>query len=293
MSDEPGAPAASKERKKGAAWAPPAAFAAAAFVIGLGGSAVGLTKTMVEWVRPPPPPKIGQEYLMIEGSDEDIKTNLQGVMEQVPGLHIVLPDWLRNIEADTARLKRHFCENNEATSLHNFSSAADPARKRLITACEDQAQQKILIGAYGLRSFDKEAVADLEVDVAVLSNTSGVIDALDGFVPGQVSAKSNCFLSSLSEDCIATRTQTRTLKDLPMVGPGEMTLIPIFLTVQFVWKDSDVEAAGGSGAPYDGYAATPFWFPTQVRSGKRVIIQSPRPMNETPSLSKGFYEGRG
>ena len=302
MADQPGnldankaaRPENGKERKEGPKWAPPAALAAAAFVLGLSGSAVGLTKTVIELVRPPPPPKMGQEYLMIEASPgEDIKTTLQGVMGQVPGLHVVLPDWLKTIEADTARLKKVFCEHNEVTLPDNFSSAADPARKRLIAACEEEAEATLLVGAYGLRSFDKEPVADLQVDVAVLSNTEGAVEALDGFLPGQISVKSNCFVSSLSGNCIATRTRTKTLDALPTAGPGEMILIPIFLTVQFVWNESSVEAAGGSGRAYDGYAAAPFWFPTQVRSGKRIVIQSPRPMNETPSLKKGFYEARG
>ncbi|MNL81007.1 hypothetical protein D3C87_2079990 [compost metagenome] len=72
-----------------------------------------------------------------------------------------------------------------------------------------------------------------------------------------------------------------------------MVLIPIFLIVQFQWGEASIEAAGGSGMAYDGYAAAPFWFPTQVRSGKRIVIQSARPMNETPSLKKGGYEARG
>lgn len=288
-----------EERKEAPKWAPPAALAAAAFVVGLSGSAIGLTKTVVDWVRPPPPPKMNQEYLMIDASademtpDGDIKETLKGVTEQIPGVHVVMPEWLKTIEADKARLRTFFCEHNEVVLTGDFSSATDPARTKLVSACEEAATEKVLIGTYGLRSFHKDPITDLQVDVAVLSNPDGAVEALDGFLPGQISVKSNCFVSSLSEQCTATRTRTKTLDGLPEIGPGEMVLIPIFLIVQFQWGEASIEAAGGSGMAYDGYAAAPFWFPTQVRSGKRIVIQFARPMNETPSLKKGGYEARG
>lgn len=275
-------------------WVPPVFFAIAAFGIAFFGDMLDTVQTVRGWFVDPPLPVIAEEYLMIDlGYDEDLRTNFQGIEEQVQGLRVMLPAWLDTIDADADRMLTAFCDHNEYTMAGAFNTPEAPERLSLIADCRATASLQIIFGTYALKSFDSKPLTGLRIEVAVLTNDMGYVDAYDGFIGGALSRDHTCFESSISMECMASWTSTEVFDEIPTLGPGEMVVLPIFVTYNFQWSQYEDGSTQPVFQSFDGLAATPFRFPATVYLGDRVLIAAPRPMNETPSLRQGFYEGRG
>ncbi|MBP7002710.1 hypothetical protein [Amaricoccus sp.] len=280
-------------KKEPAKWAPPAILVAVAFFLGLFASTMGAVATVKGWFREPPLPKVGEEYLMIEVGEEGLDGTLKGLPEQVQGLRIVVPKWLDDAPAMADRLREVFCDGNEVTMEAAFTPEEADRRDALIQDCRDSAEQTLLVGTYALRSFDPTILTGLTIDLAVLENEAGYMDAYDGFVAASLDAGKKCLVWAMDEECVANWTSTEALGDLPPVGPGETLIVPIFLASMFGWTVSDPEDPAAGSSAHDGWAALPMRFPAKVSLGDRTLIAAPRAMHETPSLRQGFYAGRG
>ncbi len=274
-------------------WAPPVVFVAVGFALGFFAQAVSAYNTVAGWIRPPPLPKVAEEYLMIEVRDGPIRESLKRISEQVEGLRFVIPKWLEESDAAAARMLDYFCSRNEFTMVSNFSSADDPDRQAMIADCHDTATSSLLIGTYALKSFDPAPISTLKVDFAVLTNQDGVVDAFDGFIDGGLTGTPPCLKSENSEDCLADLSSTETAADLPPIGLGETLILPIFFAYQFNWRVGPSDSPMSGNHATDGWAPTPLRFPARVMLGDRILIETPRPMHETASLRQGFYETRG
>jgi hypothetical protein len=269
-------------------WKPPVLFAALAFSTALAGDALDLVRTVSALVVDPPLPKVTEEYLMIEIAEGNLDFTLGQLTTQIAGLRILRPAWLDEIDRMTDEMRQHFCQVNEFNMESAFAGRA-AEREAEIARCLAEAVPTVLVGGYALRSASPEAVEGLAVELAVLTGIDGPTDAYDGFLSGRLSAGQACFvrmIDGIEDLCVATWSETEVVTDIPALGPGEQVLIPIFLSVGFLWE-RDGSMAG------DGFAPSPFRFPARVMLGDRVLIGSPRPMLETPNLRAGFYVGRG
>lgn len=256
-------------------WVPPAILAACAFAVGLGAGAMSFGEKLWTWFGPAKLPAVSEEYYMIRLVDgaadaEALRSQLTTLTGQVKGLKVVMSPWLDDTGTAVAQAVTTFCRQ-----------AQDPAD------CAVTVQPVVLLGTYGLKSFDPRSLTGLRVDLAALKSGSGVVDAYDGFIDGALSAEKKCLVSGMSGACLADWTGEETVADLPVLGPGEMVLLPIFLSVQMSYQEADGNWLS------DGLAPTPMRFPARVSWDGRDLIAHPREMHETPSLQQGFYEGRG
>lgn len=272
-------------------WVPPVLLVMLGFGLALLGDVVNLATTASGWFREPPLPKVSEQYLMIEATEGDLRRAITGIASQVPGLQVTVPKWL---EADLVRIgetKTQFCETNQFTREDAFPKPEDPGRLALIQDCLTNATETLLIGTYAIRSFEAGPLNNLSVEMAVLTNSEGTVNALDGFVGGSLSQEDRCFFSDGLGRCVATWTENETVNKLPEIGAGEMVLLPIFVSAQFRW--TYIHSPPDGDPTFEGFALTPFRFPIRVKVGDRILIASSRPMNETPSLREGFYVSRG
>lgn len=266
-----------KEEAPRKPWVPPVVLAALAFSVGLGAGVFNLAEKVWSYVGPPRLPVVTEEYLMVslvEGAldGESLRAQLATLATQVKGLKVVTPTWLSGIEGEVDRMVMLFCEQA-------------PEAQRL--SCRAEARTRVLLGGYALKSFDSRPIGDIGLTLARLESGLGWVDAYDGFVDGALSPDKRCLVSGLSGACMADWQGDETLTDLPTLGPGEMMLVPIFLSVQMSWGAPDGNWFS------DGYAPAPLRFPARVTWEGRDLIAHPREMRETPSLQQGFYEGRG
>ncbi|SMO77072.1 hypothetical protein [Paracoccus laeviglucosivorans] len=291
----PPAPPVRPERK----WTPPLILAALAFLLGLFGDMADTTGRIAGWFRDPPLPKISEEYLMVELEPGiGIREGFERIAEQVQGVRMVQPAWLLHLDDQVMQATQVFCAGS-AGSLAMGGEGDDPVPAETVAgweaACRSDTRADVILGTYALRSFDPDPLTGLRIELALLDNDQKAIDAYDGFIDGSLSQDPPCFKSSISDECVADRVGTEMMDGLPVIGPGEQLILPIFASVRLVWDQAAIESAGidAGETMYDGLAPTPFRFPARVYLGDRVLIENPRPMNATPSLRQGFYEGRG
>lgn len=257
-------------------WTPPLLFAAIAFASALLGDFLGVAEKIYGWLSPSSLPAVSERYIVIDLETEgDLDAKVEKLTAQLSGVRFVRSKWLTDdaVTSATGTAVAHFCSNATAAEMNRVES---------MEKCVKETRTRVRLGTYALQSHDPKPIDSVDFDLAELWNEGGVIDGYDGFLNGRLNSSPDCFLNPKLGHCLATRRGTETLR-LGPIATGETLVVPLYLLVLLEWSDQ----------AHDGLVVAPARFPSQVRLGDRILIEVPREMNETPTISLGTYEGRG
>lgn len=270
---------------------PPYALALIAIILGVGLDIADVTQ-IIRGLFVRPTYEFTNEYLMVEvGHGENLELVIETIQEQIAGVRFFDPDRTRQLLNSEAQARNVFCEDNEQTYTEAFGAYDEPERVALITACLDNVQSWAVLANFAIKSFDPRPLRQIEITFDDFSNPNGSIDALDGFIDAEV-REDGCLYDRLLEVCVAQRTGSGSIVDLPDLGPGETVLIPLFVAWHFTWTAFD-ENGVGNMMGYDGVALTPVRMPTSIRIDGTLVTETVQGMRATANLVPGFYEGRG
>jgi len=242
----------------------------------------------------PAPPKLAQDYFVLGAGmieDENWKDGfLTKFSEQFSGYQFRLPRWVTDEFAQRDAILGRICDQ--------FSGqVGDEGKAAFGEFCRGNLQIYPFIGTYAVRNVDKDTLTGLSLVIDdVTLEGDPLIDLLDRFHTYQLTPDRKCIdFPEMSECAYAVTSIKEDVVDLGALTPGNGVIVPIYIawSAQFpMGTEVPEDAQFDIGGVYDTVGISPLRLPQAVMRGDRKVLAS-RPMNKSPTIELGEFEGRG